>query len=153
MSNLNKVMLIGRLGKDPDMRHFDSGTIQATFPLATTDYSNRDGEKVEHTDWHNIVLWGQKAEVAEKYLRKGKLVYIEGKIKTRSWDDQNGNKRYITEIIGFSLQMLGGRDEGAYVQSNAPATQQVKDSSSPAPVAVDTSNNKNEGGFEDDLPF
>ncbi len=156
MSNLNKVMLIGRLGKDPDMQHFDSGSIKAAFPLATTDYSTRDGERIEQTDWHNVVVWGRSAEFAEKYLRKGNLVFLEGKIKTRSWDDQNGNKRYITEIIAFTVKSLGGRSEnsgdGSYVKTNT-AQSQVKDSGDVAPVSADTPNESKGGDFEDDLPF
>lgn len=107
MSGLNKVMLIGRLGKDPETRTLGNGATVSNFSIATSEsYKDRTtGEKKEITDWHNIVLWRGLAEVAQKYLHKGDLVYIEGKIRTRSWD-QNGEKKYMTEIIGDNLTML-----------------------------------------------
>lgn len=110
MSSLNKVILIGRLGKKPDTQHFDSGAIKTSFPLATTDYSKRGGERVEVTDWHNVVMWGRNAEVAQKYLEKGSLVCVEGRIKTRSWETENG-KRYVTEILVSSFQMLSKKEK------------------------------------------
>ena len=106
MSSLNKVMLIGRLGKDPEAYHFGSGRLKVSFPLATSDsYTNKEGVKVEETEWHNVVMWSKQAEIAEKYLRKGKLVFIEGRIKTRTWDDK-GIKRYATEIEAAIFTML-----------------------------------------------
>ncbi|MBK8470955.1 MAG: single-stranded DNA-binding protein [Sphingobacteriales bacterium] len=108
MTSLNRVMLIGRLGKEPEIQHFDSGVVRASFSLATSEvYINKDGQKIEQTEWHNIVMWRKLAEIAEKYLVKGKLVYIEGKLKTRSWDDKEGNKRYVTEIDASNMIMLG----------------------------------------------
>lgn len=113
MSSLNKVMLIGRLGKDPEAYHFDSGRIKVSFPLATSDsYTNKEGVKVEETEWHNVVMWSKQAEIAEKYLRKGKLVFIEGRIKTRTWDDKDGNKRYTTEIEAATFTMLSTTEGG-----------------------------------------
>lgn len=113
MSSLNKVMLIGRLGKDPEAYHFDSGRIKVSFPLATSDsYTNKEGNKVEETEWHNVVMWGKQAEIAEKYLRKGKLLYIEGRIKTRTWDDKDGNKRYTTEVEAATFTMLSTLEGG-----------------------------------------
>ncbi|HNI45741.1 MAG TPA: single-stranded DNA-binding protein [Chitinophagales bacterium] len=114
MSSINKVMLMGRLGKDPEAYHFESGRAKVTFSLATSETFTRDGNREEVTEWHNIVMWDKLAEIAEKYLKKGKLIYVEGKIKTRSWDDKDGNKRYTTEIladkISFSAEMLDGID-------------------------------------------
>ncbi|MGB1206316.1 MAG: single-stranded DNA-binding protein [Chitinophagales bacterium] len=125
MSSLNKVMLIGRLGKDPEMQYFESGAVKAAFSLATSErYKNREGQQVENTEWHNLVLWGKSAEIAEKYLRKGKQVYVEGSIKTRSWEAQDGSKRYMTEINVQTFKMLGSRsdDENNGQNSNANST-------------------------------
>ena len=109
---VNKVILIGNLGKDPEMQTLDNGIKNAKFSLATSEsYKNKEGEKIETTEWHNIVLWRGIAEVAEKYLNKGDKVYIEGKIKTNSWDDKEGNKKYSTQIIGDRLVMLGNKSE------------------------------------------
>ncbi len=110
--SVNKVILVGNLGKDPELRYTPSGTAVATFSLATTErYKDRDGNRQEKTEWHNIVAWRQLAEICGKFLHKGKQVYIEGKIQTRTYDDRDGNKRYITEIVVDQMQMLGSRDE------------------------------------------
>ena len=122
--SLNKVQLIGNVGKDPEVRYLDSGVAVATFTLATTDraYTLANGTRVpERTEWHNIVLWRGLAEVAEKYVRKGDKLYIEGKIRSRSYDDQNGVKRYIVEIFGDNMEMLSQRAP----QSAAPSSQTV----------------------------
>ncbi len=129
--SLNKVMLIGNVGRDPEVRYLDgqSGNAKvATFTLATTErYRDRNNELRENTEWHNIVAWRGNADVCEKYVRKGTQLYIEGRIRTRSWDDQTGNKRYTTEIIADNLQMLGkksdnpGAQQGGYQQ---PGVQQ-----------------------------
>ena len=108
MSSVNKVILVGHVGKDPEIRYLDGGVAVARFTLATNEnYKNKEGLKTELTEWHNIVLWRQQAELAEKYIRKGKLLYIEGKIRTRTYGEEN-NKKYFTEIIGDSIQFLGG---------------------------------------------
>ncbi len=108
MGSLNKVMLIGNLGKDPEVRAIPSGAKVANFSIATTEsYTDKNGQKVDKTEWHNIVLWRGLAEVAEKYLHKGGQVYIEGRLQTRSWEDANQQKRYTTEIIGDSMVLLG----------------------------------------------
>lgn len=108
MSGVNKVILVGNVGKDPEVRYLEGGVAVARLPLATSEtYKNKEGNKVEQTEWHNIVLWRGLAEIAEKYVRKGKMLYIEGKIRTRSWGEEN-NKKYITEIIADSMTMLGG---------------------------------------------
>ena len=113
MAGINKVILVGNLGKDPEIRSLESGAKVANFSLATSEsYKGKDGQKVTTTEWHNIVLWRGLADIAERFLKKGNQVYIEGKIKTRVWDDKDGNKRYTTEILGDNLTMLGGkRDE------------------------------------------
>lgn len=142
--SLNKVQLIGNVGKDPDVRYLDSGVAVATFPLATTDraYTLANGTQVpERTEWHNIVLWRGLAETAEKYVHKGDKLYIEGKIRTRSYDDQNGVKRYVTEIFGDNMEMLTPRA----VQPAAPAQSQA--TSSAAVTAAQPENPS------DDLPF
>lgn len=110
--SLNKVQLIGNVGRDPEVRYLDSGVAVATFPLATTDraYTLTNGTRVpERTEWHNIVLWRGLAETVEKYVHKGDKLYIEGKIRSRSYDDQNGVKRYVVEIFGDNMEMLSPR--------------------------------------------
>jgi len=108
--SLNKVMLIGNLGSDPEIKEMSDGTKMAKFSIATTEtYKNKQGEKVSNTDWHNIVLWRGIAQVAEQYLKKGDSVLIEGKIKNRSWEDENGNKKYATDIQGDNMTMLGSK--------------------------------------------
>jgi single-strand DNA-binding protein len=113
---VNKVILVGRLGKDPELRSIPSGTSVAKFSLATDErFTDKAGEKQERTEWHNVVVWGKLAEICGQYLRKGKLVYIEGSIRTDSWDDkETGVKKYRTEIIANTMQMLDkkGDDEG-----------------------------------------
>ena len=130
--SLNKVMLIGNVGRDPEVRYLDGngqngqGTKVATFTLATSEkYRDRSGELRENTEWHNIVAWRQSADVAERFIRKGTQVYIEGKLRTRSWTDQTGAKKYTTEVTVDNLQLLGKRDgagDGGY-QQPAPAAQ------------------------------
>ncbi len=138
---LNKVMLIGNLGKDPEMKHFEGGGVLARFPIATSEtYTNKQtNEKVTNTEWHNIVIRRGLAEVAEKYLHKGDKVFIEGKLKTRSWQDQDGNTRYTTEVVADNMTMLGSRSGG-----EEQVTPQSNEASDSAPAYA-------EG--EDDLPF
>lgn len=120
MSGVNKVHLIGRTGKDPEVRYAGETPV-ATFTLATSEkYKDKSGQYQESTEWHNIVAWRGLAEVAEKYITKGKEIYVEGKIKTRSYDDKDGNKRYITEIVADTIQLLGKRDD-AGTETSAPA--------------------------------
>jgi single-strand DNA-binding protein len=104
---VNKVILIGNLGKDPEIRHFENGGVLASFPIATSEsYTDRQtGEKKENTDWHDIVLWRGLAEVAEKYLHKGTKIYVEGKLKKRSYQDREGNTRYVTEVVGEEIRI------------------------------------------------
>lgn len=130
MAGVNKVILIGNLGKDPEVRYLDSGVAVANFSLATTEnYKNKEGERVSQTEWHNVVLWRGLAEVAEKWLKKGSLVYIEGKIRTRKWDDKEGNTRYSTEILGDNMTMLGGKPSS----EEATVTTQESDSKDDLP--------------------
>ena len=144
MAGVNKVILVGNLGKDPEVRHLEGGAVVANFPLATSEsYKDRSGNRVEQTEWHSVVVWRGLAEVAEKYLKKGNQVYVEGKIRTRSWDDKDGVKRYTTEIVADQMTMLGKKDEnnmGGGITNNQSTPSA---SSSPA-------NNMTE---EDDLPF
>ena len=108
MSGVNKVILVGNVGKDPEVRYLENNVAVARFSLATTEtFKNKEGQKVDQTEWHNIVLWRGLAEIAEKYVRKGKMLYIEGKIRTRSYGEENA-KKYITEIVADSMTMLGG---------------------------------------------
>jgi single-strand DNA-binding protein len=111
MSGINKVILVGHLGKDPEIRHLEGGVAVASFPLATSETFNKDGRKVEQTEWHNIVMWRGLADVAAKFLQKGKLVYIEGKIRTRSFEDREGIKKYTTEIVAENFTMLGRKSD------------------------------------------
>ena len=111
MSGINKVILVGHLGKDPEVRHLDGGVTVASFPLATSETFNKDGKRVEQTEWHNIVLWRGLAEVASKYLQKGKLVYIEGKLRTRSLEDKEKVKKYVTEVVAENFTMLGRKSD------------------------------------------
>jgi single-strand DNA-binding protein len=142
---VNKVFLIGRLGKDPVIKHFDNGGAIAEFTLATDDsYKDRQGNKVEQTDWHNIkITFPKLAEVAEKYLKKGSLVHIEGKVKNRSYDDKDGNKRYITEIVVEGFKMLDSKKDGSGGGNY----------SSPATSSMTEQTTGNTSAIDDDLPF
>src|SRR5471030_629033 len=124
MSGINKVILVGHLGKDPEVRYLEGGVSVASFPLATTETFNKDGKKVEQTEWHNIVLWRSLADVAGKFLQKGKLVYIEGKLRTRSFEDKEGIKKYTTERVAENFTMLGRKtdfESEPSKQDNVPA--------------------------------
>jgi single-strand DNA-binding protein len=117
--SVNKVILVGNVGKDPEIRYLESNTPVCKMSLATSEvYKNKTGERVTTTEWHNVVLWRGLAEVAEKYVKKGAQVYIEGRLRTRSWEDKDKNKRYTTEIVADVLQLLGKRTE----ESVSPGT-------------------------------
>lgn len=119
MASVNKVILLGNLGSDPDMRQASTGTAIANISLATTRrFRNAEGQTVSETEWHRVVLFGRTAEIARDYLHKGSPAYIEGRLRTRKWTDQQGQDRYTTEIFGDVLQLLGGRDDQ---QGAAPA--------------------------------
>jgi single-strand DNA-binding protein len=139
--SVNKAILIGRLGKDPDLRFTPSGAAVASFTLATTDrWTGQDGQTNEKTVWHNIVAWGKLAETAKEYLRKGRQVYVEGRIDNRSYDDKEGNKRYISEIVAQTIRFLGSRADAAAEPTPEPATQEAQPAEGSA-------------ADEDDLPF
>ncbi len=152
--SLNKVMLIGNVGKDPEVRHLESGATTASFTLATTErYKDKNGETKEQTEWHNIVCWRSLADIVEKYVRKGTQLYIEGRIRTRSYSDRDGNTRYITEINADNLQMLGRKGESTGYQAPAapaPAYQQAAPAAPKSTPIIDINSVEDEG---DDLPF
>lgn len=142
------MILIGNLGKDPDLQYIEGHIPVAKFPLATTEtFKDKGGVPTSQTEWHTVVLWRGLAELAQKYLHKGSLVYIEGKIRTRVWEDQNKTKRFFTEILGDNLVMLDKRKENGDV--TAPPDQQMSSGSLPQhDMGFD-----NTGGTKDDLPF
>ncbi len=145
---VNKVILIGNVGKDPEIRHLDSGVAVANFPLATSEsYIAKNGERVSTTEWHNIVLWRGLADVAEKYVKKGMQLYIEGRIRSRSYDDKDGNKRYITEIYGDVMRMLTARE------SSDTGSQPSAGQSTSAPPVYNEPDVDDESGGDEDLPF
>ena len=125
-------MLIGNAGKDPDVRHLESGVSTASFSLATTErYRDRNGEMKEQTEWHNIVCWRNLADVAERFVRKGTQLYIEGKIRTRSYSDKDNNLKYITEIVADSLQLLGKKPEIKFLILKPATSESVKIQTTP----------------------
>ena len=154
---LNKVMLIGNLGKDPEILHFDNGGSIVKFPLATSEtYTNRDGQRVTNTEWHNIIINAKGlTDVAHKYLKKGHKVYLEGKIKTRKWQDQTGADRYSTEIQVNQMTMLTSRAEGEGMSNEGASNYGAPAASQPAPVQKtgDTALSVAANQEEDDLPF
>jgi single-strand DNA-binding protein len=156
MSGINKVILVGNVGKDPEIRHLEGGIAVAKFPLATSEiYKTKDGQRVDQTEWHNIVMWRGLAESAEKYLRKGALVYVEGKIRTRSWDDKEGNKKYTTEIVADTMTMLSSNrkpDEHNPSGSNAQRPS-ISDESSTVNISNNNSTPSSENIAGDDLPY
>ncbi len=148
--SVNKVILIGNVGKDPEVRYLDKNVAVANFPLATTEkgYTMANGTVVpDRTEWHNIVVWRGLAEFSEKYIKKGSQLFIEGKIKTRSYDDKTGNKRYITEIYGDTVQLLGKRE----ASDNAGAPNQPM--ANQEPVVNATPFDGAPADAADDLPF
>lgn len=111
MATVNKVILVGHLGKDPEIRYLEGNISRVNFPLATSEFYNKDGKRIEQTEWHNIVMWRSLADMAVKYLNKGRLVYIEGKLRTRNYEDKEGIRRYATEIVADSFNILGRRSD------------------------------------------
>jgi single-strand DNA-binding protein len=127
--SVNKIILIGNVGKEPDVRYLDKGGAVANFTLATSErgYTAANGTQVpERTEWHNIVLWRGLAEIAEKYVHKGTKLYIEGKVRTRSYDDSQGNKRYITEVWGDQIELLGAKQENPNPNTSSPTSPPVR---------------------------
>jgi|TARA_B110000444_G_scaffold226467_1_gene231028 single-strand DNA-binding protein len=165
MAGVNKAILVGNLGKDPEMRYTPNGVAVCSFPMATSEtYKDRSsGERITQTEWHNIVIWRGMAETAEKYLRKGSQVFIEGKIKTRSWEDQQGQKRYTTEVVADVMQLLDrpGANQGANAGSGSVSAQTTDaakiaaDNSAPptAPTEATQKALESDATNADDLPF
>ena len=163
MPSVNKVILMGNLGRDPEVRFMPNGEAVCNFSIATTDsWKDKAGEKQERTEWHNIVMYRRLAEIAGEYLKKGRPVYIEGRLQTRKWQTKEGQDRYTTEIIADSMQMLGGRDDNSSSQSSAPQKDdfnQARDrASSNESQSASDSVSSNSGAssfdeFEDDIPF
>jgi single-strand DNA-binding protein len=147
MSSLNKVMLIGRLGKDPEVRYTPDGAPVANFSLATSEFwTDKSGTRQEKTEWHNIVAWSKLADLSKRYLTKGRQVYIEGRLRTREWDDKDGNKRRTTEIVASQIVLLGSRSEGG--EAAAPMQRGTAEAepgmpASPGDVEI----------TDDDIPF
>ncbi len=147
--SINKAILVGNVGKDPEVRYLEGGASVASFSLATTEvYKNKNGEKVSQTEWHNIVAWRHLADLAEKYITKGRQLYIEGKITNRSWEDKEGNKRYTSEIVANTIQLLGRKSDepnsGQSPAGNSGSTDTAK---------VEKPEFSEESTEEDDLPF
>ncbi|WP_340104818.1 single-stranded DNA-binding protein [Rhodohalobacter sp. 8-1] len=150
MSSLNKAMVIGRLGADPEVRYTQSNTAVATLSVATTErYKDRNGEQQESTEWHRIVAWGRLAEICQEYLKKGSLAYFEGPIQTRQWEDKDGQTRYTTEIKALNMQMLDTRgDMGS--GGGGPSSQNRSSQKEPVGSSVDLDSLDD---MDDDLPF
>jgi len=143
MSGVNKVILIGNLGANPELRYTQGQQAVANLRLATTEkWTDKSGQKQEATEWHRVVVWGKQAEICGQYLTKGRQVYIEGSIRTRQWQDQQGQKRYTTEIVARNMQMLGGRGE-----------RPTEDAEATVPPEESTIRDDFGGGPDDDIPF
>ncbi len=170
MASVNKVILVGSLGRDPEVRYMPNGEAVANFSIATTDtWKDKSGAKQERTEWHNIVMYRKLAEIAGEYLKKGRPVYIEGRLQTRKWQTKEGQDRYTTEIIADSMQMLGGnRDKdssgsndngGGYDgqqqdnQQSQSSQQKPQQSSGSSPAPTQTGGGSNYSDFDDDIPF
>ena len=144
---VNKVILVGNLGKDPEVRYMPSGNGVANVTLATTDSwkDKQSGEKQERTEWHNVVFYSRLAEIVGEYLKKGSQVYVEGRLQTRKWQDKSGNDRYTTEIIASDMQMLGSRGGSAGFSGDR--------AQAPQPAAAASSGGGSSADFDDDIPF
>jgi single-strand DNA-binding protein len=146
--SVNKAILVGNVGKDPEVRHLEGGTAVARFTLATSEsYKNKAGELVKNTEWHNVVAWRQLAELTEKYVRKGNMIYVEGKITNRQYDDKEGVKRYISEIVADTIQFLGKKDDS---NSSSSSDSSSRPSNDPA---VRQPEEQDQLAAGDDLPF
>ncbi len=157
MPSVNKVILMGNLGRDPEVRFMPNGDAVCNFSIATTDsWKDKAGERQEKTEWHNIVMYRRLAEIAGEYLKKGRPVYLEGRLQTRKWQTKEGHDRYTTEVIADSMQMLGGRD-GSPAQELQPSSQPEArdefDQTPPRNNQSDSSNSSSFDEFEDDIPF
>ncbi len=147
--SVNKAILVGNVGKDPEVRHLEGGTSVARFTLATSEsYKNKSGELVKNTEWHNIVAWRQLAELAEKYIRKGGQIYVEGKITNRQYDDKEGNKRYISEIVADNIRLLGRKEDSQVPVSGGMGARTQSD-----PMSATLPDEPDQAVEGDDLPF
>lgn len=155
MSSLNKVMLIGRLGQDPEVRYTQSNTAVATLNIATSErYKDANGEYQEKTEWHRVVAWGRLAEICQQYLNKGSLVYIEGPLQTRQWEDNQGQKRYTTEVKALQMTMLDSKgSSGGGNSNNGGNNQQPAAQSQNKPMSSNVELGSNFDDMDDDLPF
>lgn len=160
MSSLNKVMLIGRLGQDPEVRYTQANTAVATLNMATSErYKDGNGEYQERTEWHRVVAWGRLAEICQQYLNKGSLIYVEGPLQTRQWEDKDGQKRYTTEVKALQMTMLdskgsGGGNTGGNTSSNAPAPNANRGNNNQnKPMSSNVELGSNFDDMDDDLPF
>ena len=156
--SVNKVMLVGRLGQDPDVRYMPNETAVCNFSLATSRrYKNKDGERVENTEWHRVVMFGKLAEIAKEYVKKGSQIYIEGRLQSRKWQTKEGQDRYTTEIIAENMTMLGGKSdsaEGSNQSSNdSEFSQEKKQSKEAMPESAAPSKNPFDALGDDDIPF
>jgi single-strand DNA-binding protein len=154
---VNKVILVGNLGKDPETRYMPSGSAVTNLTLATSESwkDKQTGDQQERTEWHKIAMFGRLAEIAAEYLRKGSQVYIEGKLRTRKWQDKEGKDRYTTEIVADEMQMLGSKGGGGGASASASAPAAASGSSQQRPAAVNDSVDSGgpPGDFDDDIPF
>lgn len=149
MASVNKVILVGRLGKDPETRYMPNGDAVTNLTLATSEnWKDKNGEKQEKTEWHRVTFYRKLAEIAAEYLKKGSMVYVEGRLETRKWTDKAGVEKYTTEIIASAMQMLGSRGEGGGERSEPAAR---KDTGEPARKPASTGGDFD--NFEDDIPF
>jgi single-strand DNA-binding protein len=151
---VNKVILIGHLGADPETRAMPSGTTVANIRMATTEsFKDKSGEWQERTEWHNVVLFGRMGEVAGEYLRKGSQVYVEGRLRTRKWQDKQGNDRYTTEIVANDMQMLGGRGGGAGAGAGGREGAEAREPRESREPAEAVTSSTERDAFDDDIPF
>lgn len=148
-NGVNKVILIGNLGKDPEVKYFEGGRGFAKFPIATTEsYKDKNGDRQDQTEWHNIAVWRPGlVGIVEKYVKKGDKIYVEGKLRTRSWEDETKNMRYITEIVVDSLTLLGGAPNSSSPDAKTPYNNEPQKKTEQAPI------NEPSAEEEDDLPF
>ncbi len=156
--SVNKVILLGRLGQDPELKHTPSGSAVCNFSLATSEYwADKNGQKQERTEWHRVVVWGKLAELCNQYLAKGRQAFVEGRLQTRSWDDQSGQKKYTTEIVATTVQFIGaqgqataGASQGQSFQNQGPTNNRSQESS----MMDESYNISSDASFtSDDIPF
>jgi single-strand DNA-binding protein len=159
MASVNKVILIGNLGRDPETRYTTGGDAVTNIRIATTDtWKDKAGEKQEKTEWHSVVFFGRQAEIAGEYLKKGRQIYVEGRLQTRKWQDKEGQDRYTTEIVADRMQMLGNREGGGAVHTadEPPDRERATGGGAPAPSGGKSggaSSKKNVDDLDDDIPF